>query len=268
MASSLLASWVGDAAAMSSFGMGISTVQRPSMCVAVKVACAILTATTSLSARQAIPIAQLRGSPGISGVSSRSNNAASAADVMSLVALLGRSCLLTSDAATPSALDSIIAEEIHAKLDPVMGACTAWLTSGSNAAQLEALGYDTFVVLQCLQDAATAMDEALSAEDGTGALEVPVAALSQLRQQLRAAGWALTSFAHPGACNNPACMTFSGPSESSMVQGSISRCSSCRAARYCSKKCQRAAWKQHKPVCKVLTAAAAAAVAGKANPAA
>jgi hypothetical protein len=260
-----LQDWRGSAASKASFLQSMFILDHPSMRVAAQVVCAIIDAISSArsTARQAVPSA---GGLSAGGLSGRSSNAASPVDVsamMSLLALLGRCCLLTSDAGIPSShLDGFIAAGIRQKIGPILAASTTWLSAGSNAAQLEAMGYNTEGVLQCLQDAAAACTE----QDGTDAAGEPLtvsqsARLSQQQQLVRAVGRALSSFAHPGACNNPACTTFSGPSEANLVQGSTSKCSSCRAARYCSKACQRAAWKQHRPMCKALTAAAPAATA-------
>jgi hypothetical protein len=62
-------------------------------------------------------------------------------------------------------------------------------------------------------------------------------------------------------CNNPGCLNLGGLSEAGLVAGAGSRCSGCKACYYCSRDCQLAAWRQHKPVCKRLQAAAAAAAA-------
>jgi hypothetical protein len=59
-------------------------------------------------------------------------------------------------------------------------------------------------------------------------------------------------------CNNPGCLNMGGLSEAALVAGAGSRCSGCRACYYCSRECQLAAWRLHKPVCKRLQAAAAA----------
>lgn len=118
------------------------------------------------------------------------------------------------------------------RLDLVMRASTAWLSAGSNTAQVAALGYNTEGVLQCLTDAAAVSNTARE-----GLIEMNTAAdaiVSQIQEQLFYVGQALTSCGHPGGCNNPACITFSGPSDDSLVAGSSSKCSSCRAARYCS----------------------------------
>jgi hypothetical protein len=72
--------------------------------------------------------------------------------------------------------------------------------------------------------------------------------LPQLQLHLQSVGVALTSFAQPIACNNPLCSNVAGPSEALLVQGKTSRCSGCRAARYCGKACQVSHWKQHKHV--------------------
>jgi hypothetical protein len=61
-------------------------------------------------------------------------------------------------------------------------------------------------------------------------------------------------------CNNPGCLNLGGLSEAGLVAGAGSRCSRCRACYYCSRECQLAAWPLHKPVCKQLRAAEAAAV--------
>jgi hypothetical protein len=79
--------------------------------------------------------------------------------------------------------------------------------------------------------------------------------------QLQSLCVARTSFAHSGACNNPFCSNPAGASEAVLVQSKTSRCSVCRAAKYCSKACQVFYWKQHKHECKPLAAAAAAAAA-------
>uniref|UniRef100_A0A383W246 phytol kinase n=1 Tax=Tetradesmus obliquus TaxID=3088 RepID=A0A383W246_TETOB len=57
-------------------------------------------------------------------------------------------------------------------------------------------------------------------------------------------------------CNNPRCLNLGGLSEAALVAGAGSRCSGCRASYYCSRECQLAAWRLHKPVCKRLQAAA------------
>jgi hypothetical protein len=60
-------------------------------------------------------------------------------------------------------------------------------------------------------------------------------------------------------CNNPGCTSMAKVGE--MLLGSS--CSGCKAARYCSKACQGAAWKMgHSKVCKRITKAAAAVSPG------
>jgi hypothetical protein len=60
-------------------------------------------------------------------------------------------------------------------------------------------------------------------------------------------------------CNNPGYTSMDKVGE--MLLGSS--CSGCKAARYCSKACQGAAWKMgHRKVCKRITKAAVAAPAG------
>jgi hypothetical protein len=152
-----------------------------------------------------------------------------------------------------------IAATMRNQLDTVVRTSTEWLCAGSNAAQVETLGYNTDSVLECLGDAAAVIGAVQRAQHNSNT--IPDSLVLQLRHRLFAVGQVLASFAHPGACNNPGCMTFFGPSESSLVHGSGSKCSSCRTARYCSKSCQRAAWIQHKHVCKALAAAAAAVAA-------
>jgi hypothetical protein len=92
-------------------------------------------------------------------------------------------------------------------------------------------------------------------------------ALPALLQQLQQTGLALCSMAVPCLCNNPRCTNTSGPTELSLVSGRSCVCGACRVAHYCSRACQAQHWKQHKPVCKALAAAAevAAATAGSAE---
>jgi hypothetical protein len=85
------------------------------------------------------------------------------------------------------------------------------------------------------------------------------AGLAALVQQLQATGRMLCSIAVPHFCNNPACGNLSGPTDVLLVSGRSCLCAGCLTARYCGRDCQRVAWKQHKPVCKALAAAAAAA---------
>jgi hypothetical protein len=74
-------------------------------------------------------------------------------------------------------------------------------------------------------------------------------------QELKSLGLALCSFAVPCMCNNPGCASMAGLSELASVSGRSCVCGGCRVARYCGRACQRAVWKQHKPVCAALSAA-------------
>jgi hypothetical protein len=131
-----------------------------------------------------------------------------------------------------------------------------WLQASSTNEQLVAAGYAPQALPQQLQQMVTALQAARDSAVG-GQLET--ACLREAVQQLQAAGSALCSFATPCLCNNPSCSNLSGLTEVGLVSGRNCVCGGCRAARYCGRACQRAVWKQHKPVCAALAAAAAAA---------
>ena len=128
--------------------------------------------------------------------------------------------------------------------------------------QLTALGYQPYELRLQLAAAANAC---MHMQDFENAFTCPAgdraatAMVKGIQEQLQAAGKLLAGFAMPHACNNPACSNVSGPSEARLVSGHSCICAGCRTARYCGRACQRAAWRQHKPVCKALAAAAAAA---------
>jgi hypothetical protein len=88
--------------------------------------------------------------------------------------------------------------------------------------------------------------------------ELTEASIAALVQQLQATGRMLCRIAVPHFCNNPACGNISGRTEVQLVSGRSCVCAGCCTARYCGRACQRAAWQEHKPVCKALAAAAAA----------
>jgi hypothetical protein len=135
--------------------------------------------------------------------------------------------------------------------------------------QRAAQGYDAQPVMQLLDGtqaaAAAAAAAVVSASAEVVAQEVPRlssvwdglgTSIKQLGQEMQAVGKALACFAIPQACNNPVCGNVSGPSEAQLVGGRSCLCAGCCTARYCSRECQRQHWKQHKPVCKALAAAA------------
>jgi len=127
-----------------------------------------------------------------------------------------------------------------------------------NRATFTAAGYDTAAWEQQMEALLRAVRAAQPAE---GSNEPNADAARSLVQQLRSFGLTLTSLAISSACNNAACTNMAPPSELALVKGSSRTCAGCRTARYCSKACQTQSWKQHKPVCKALAAAAAKATA-------
>jgi hypothetical protein len=114
----------------------------------------------------------------------------------------------------------------------------SWLRAKAVSAQLSAAGYNTQVLMELMQSAATAQQH--TAQTGP----------TVLAQLLQGLGLALCSLPVGAACNNPLCSALGEASEQERVVGSARRCSGCRAARYCSKACQTVHWKQHKPACK------------------
>jgi hypothetical protein len=62
-------------------------------------------------------------------------------------------------------------------------------------------------------------------------------------------------------CNEPSYCCFDKPPELQLAVGKCSKCSGCGTARYCGTADQHKHWKQHKPVCNAVAAAAKAAAA-------
>jgi hypothetical protein len=229
--------------------------------------------------------AEITGSPSTSGLvavhsssrcdagstgSSSSSHAAGqeVAAVLPWMVLLGHCCLQWGSqlAGAPSpilhagrGMQFGSVASIKGKLAEAVYISNAWLSAGSHASQVAAMGYDIDGMKERLDSAATTsrlVDMSLRVGSDDAVVTLPM-----LLEQVQSVGIALTSFAHPLACNNPLCSNAMGPSESALVQGKTSRCSGCRSARYCGKACQVSHWKQHKHVCKRLAAAATAAAA-------
>jgi hypothetical protein len=129
--------------------------------------------------------------------------------------------------------------------------------------QLTALGYQLQDMQHQLAEAAEVL-QPLCSDLQTADMSIGgsiAAVLQAAHEQLLAASRVLACFAIPHACNNPACRNTYGPSEAQLAGGRSCICAGCRTARYCGRACQRAAWRQHKPICKALAVAAAAASA-------
>jgi hypothetical protein len=120
-------------------------------------------------------------------------------------------------------------------------------------AGLTAAGYDMGPVRQGFGSIAACYPDVLDAE-GPG--EAAASKVAGLIRALEAAGRACSVFAVPHCCNNPGCSNLARASELALVSGKSCICGGCQVARYCGKGCQKAHWKQHKPVCKMLQAAA------------
>jgi hypothetical protein len=128
-----------------------------------------------------------------------------------------------------------------------------WLENNTTQEQLTAFGYAPQASLQQLQQVMTAL-QAIRESAASGQCEL--SHFMEAAQQLQSAGSVLSLFAVPCLCNSPSCANLSGWSELGLVSGRSCVCGGCRVARYCGRACQRLAWKQHKPVCAALSAAA------------
>jgi hypothetical protein len=141
------------------------------------------------------------------------------------------------------------------QLEQMVPMVTPWLETITSSATLTALAAAARGDSQKFQQQLEALAAAQQAVRQEGVSEASLAALVQ---QLQATGVMLSSVAVPHFCNNPACVNISGLTELQQVSGRSCICAGCRTARYCGRDCQRQAWRQHKPVCKALAAAAAA----------
>jgi hypothetical protein len=128
------------------------------------------------------------------------------------------------------------------------------LRDASISAGLAAEGCDMEAVLQSFEAVAACYPGVLDTE-GPG--DAAAGRVTGLIKALEAVGSACSVFAVPHCCNNPGCSNLAKAGEQSMVSGKGCKCSGCQVARYCGKDCQKAHWKQHKPVCKMLQAAIA-----------
>jgi hypothetical protein len=140
-------------------------------------------------------------------------------------------------------------------LEQLVGSVISWVGCITSPAAQAALAAAAGGDLQEFRQQLEALPAAQQAMRQEGVRDASLAALVQ---QLQATGTMLSSVAVLRFCNNPACVTISGPTEAQLVSGHSCICAGCRIARYCGRVCQRQAWSRHKAVCKALAAAACA----------
>jgi hypothetical protein len=85
--------------------------------------------------------------------------------------------------------------------------------------------------------------------------------LQSMVQELQAVGAGFSNIAVRTMCNNPSCSNVSRPTELQLVSRRGCLRGGWCSARYCCKDCQQQHWKQHRPVCRCLAAAAATTAA-------
>jgi hypothetical protein len=216
-----------------------------------------------------VPLAE----PG-SATNSGDSHAAAASMLPSLF-ILGRYCLQQaqvpqSAAASAKALGTQVDVEPEGPFltELVLSAVQQWLEASSTHEQLLAAGYAPQALPQQLQQVVAALQAvrggAVKMQPDSACCSVEAECVLAAAHQMQAVGRALCSFAVPCMCTNPACEKLSGPTELGLVSGRSCIFAGCGVARYCGRVCQRAAWKQHKPVCGALAAAATAEVAAAA----
>jgi hypothetical protein len=175
--------------------------------------------------------------------------------------ILGRCCMrwaqgLQADPSSAGPLEGRTVQWEGFAGEVVLPPVLQWLQASSTQEQLVAAGYAAQALPQQVQQAVEAVQ---AVRDSAGSSQPNTACLQEAGQQLQLAGSALCSFAVPCLCNNPACANLAGCTEVGLVSGRSCVCGGCCVARYCGPTCQRAMWKQHKPVCAALAAAASAA---------
>jgi hypothetical protein len=131
-----------------------------------------------------------------------------------------------------------------------------WLQFGTASGELSAAGYNLDSLLERFEDTLIVLEAAWGDPESVTGHWGLVSCLQVL-------GQGLCAIASPAICNNPCCSNVSGPSEMLLVSGRSALCGGCRVAHYCSRDCQRQHWKQHKPVCQRLAAAAGAGAGAK-----